>query len=223
MKNSLSEADTEDNFEIDYSTPLKRLIGHHIFSYDSFNNMSTSYLAVTSIIVIVLLTAFTVGNILVFISKFELSEPLGIGWEDFRGSMILSASLTFLSVLLWGILMHSAMAFMGGKGNLIRSIAIYSIAQIPVVIRDFILLIIAFTLPVISTSGDLDPGSYINLTETYFTSHNIASYILIPLSLLYSNLIAGVGISAEHKGPKFLGWVVGVMVSIFSILLRFLV
>ncbi|MHA1304438.1 MAG: YIP1 family protein, partial [Candidatus Heimdallarchaeaceae archaeon] len=142
---------------------------------------------------------------------------------DFKNNLILSALLTPASLLLWSLLMYSMMTFMGGKGKYLRSLAIYSLSQIPIVIGDLILLIVAFTQPVIIANGNLDPGSFTELTYTYFKGHSIASFIIIPITVLYSNLIAGIGMSADHKAPELLGWVAGGTIAVFAILLRMFV
>ncbi|UJG42776.1 MAG: YIP1 family protein [Candidatus Heimdallarchaeum endolithica] len=206
-----------------YKNPLKRIVGHLLFSYDSFLELPNKYLLVNAILIAFISSMLVLANILVLISKFELTGTIGQGWIDFKNNLILSALLTPGSLLLWALLMHSMLSFMGGKGKFLRSLAIYCIAQIPVIIGDLILLIVAFTQPTIIADGSLDPGSFTQLTGQYFHSHSLASLILTPFTILYSNLVAGIGMSAEHKAPELLGWISGGIIALFSILLRIFV
>ena len=51
----------------------------------------------------------------------------------------------------------------------------------------------------------------------------IANYILFPITSLYTHVIAGTGMSTEHKIPQLLGIIIGVIASILAILFYFLI
>ncbi len=199
------------------SDNIRLLLRQISFSYSSFTDLPSKYLIYTSITMIIFLITFKLANILVLLSKFNLNGDIGSGWIDFRNNLILSAMLTPLSPLLWGTLLYAIIAFMGGKGKYRRSIAIYLIAQCPVIIGDIILFIIAFTQPTINIAGSALKEQFMQLSATYFKSHNIATMIIEVITTIYANLVGGIGMSADQKAPELLGIIAGLVIATITI------
>jgi hypothetical protein len=130
---------------------------------------------------------------------------------------------TIPQILLWGTLLYPLLKMLGGKGDYFKTLSIYSIAHIPVVLGAFILLIVAAAQPVVTIPTNVenfDVGTAFNFVTQ---GSLITNYILFPITSLYTHVIAGTGLSAEHKMPQLLGIIVGVIASILAILFQFLI
>ena len=144
-------------------------------------------------------------------------------FTNFKESYYIGIPISsILQVLFWGVIMFGVFRYLGGKGKVSKTLAIYCISLIPVVLGTAVLLIFASTQPsllIISNSTDfVIEGSFKG-----FTGFNLINNILIPIVYFYSHVIAAVGLSAEHKIPLVIGGLVAGMAYIASMVFYFLV
>jgi len=220
--------DEEEIVDIYSSTPIRRLIMHHTLDLLSFQNMSKIYLIVTPIIVLVILLALKLGTFAIFINKMNfqpaLESELAIEFLRTRESLYMGILITTIpQILLWGTLLYPLLKMLGGKGDYFKTLSIYSIAQIPMVIGSFILLLVAVAQPLTIIPTNVEGFSIIGAFNYVTQGYTIATFVVLPITSLYTHLIAGTGLSAEHKIPQLLGVIVGIIASILAILFYFLI
>ena len=220
--------DEEEIVDIYSSTPIRRLIMHHTLDLLSFQNMSKIYLIVTPIIVLVILLALKLGTFAIFINKMNfqpaLESELAIEFLRTRESLYMGILITTIpQILLWGTLLYPLLKMLGGKGDYFKTLSIYSIAQIPMVIGSFILLLVAVAQPLTTIPTNVEGFSIIGAFNYVTQGYNIANFVVLPITSLYTHIIAGTGLSAEHKIPQLLGVIVGIIASILAILFYFLI
>jgi hypothetical protein len=218
----------EEIIDIYSSTPIRRLIRHHTLDMLSFQNMSKAYLVVTPLLVLVILLALKLGTFAIFINKMNfdpaLESDLAIEFLRTRESLYIGILITTVpQILLWATLLYPLLRMLGGKGDYFKTLSIYSIAQIPMVIGSFILLLVAVTQPLTTIPTNVDGFSIIGAFDYVTKGYNIANYIVLPITSLYTHIIAGTGLSTEHKIPQLLGIIVGIVASILAILFYFLI
>jgi hypothetical protein len=219
--------DEDEEIENPYSsTPFRRLIGHHKLDMFSFQNMSNLYMIITPIVILLVLLALKLGEFAILINKMDFQPSLETDVEflRLRESLYMGILVTTIpQILLWGTLLYPLLKMLGGKGDYFKTLSIYSIAHIPVVLGAFILLIVAAAQPVVTIPTNVenfDVGAAFNFVTQ---GSLITNYILFPITSLYTHVIAGTGLSAEHKMPQLLGIIVGVIASILAILFQFLI
>jgi hypothetical protein len=221
--------DEDEEFENPYSsTPVRRIIGHHTLDMLSFQNMSKLYMIITPVIILVILVAIKLGTLAILINRmnFEptLSSELNIEFMRIRESLYMGILVTTIpQILLWATLLYPLLKMLGGKGDYFRTLSIYSTAHIPIVIGSFILMIIAVAQPITTVPTNVENFSIIGAFNYVTQGYNLANYIILPITSLYTHLIAGSGLSAEHKMPQLLGIIVGVIASILALLFYFLI
>ncbi|MHA1952662.1 MAG: YIP1 family protein [Candidatus Heimdallarchaeaceae archaeon] len=221
--------DEDEEIEDPYSsTPVRRIIGHHILDMPSFQNMSKIYMIITPIIVLVILVSIKLGTFAILINRmnFEpaLNPDLAVEFMRIKESLYLGILATTIpQILLWATLLYPLLKMLGGKGDYFRTLSIYSTAHIPVVIGSFILLLIAIAQPITPIPTNVENFSIVEAFNYVTQGYRIANFIIVPVTSLYTHVIAGTGLSAEHKMPQLLGIIVGVIASILAILFYFLV
>ncbi|MHA1463478.1 MAG: YIP1 family protein [Candidatus Heimdallarchaeaceae archaeon] len=237
MKKEITEPEEqEDLFKY---TPLQRLLGHHLLDKQSFKNMSKAYMIATPIIVLALILAFTLVNFTILSSKMQLvpadENIISLFKESIYFGILLSA---VPQILLWSVIIHGLMIFLGGKGKFLKSLSIYSMSQIPVVLGLIILTVVASaqTQSVIYPYGFPLMGSYLLNYNTVTVSYDIfqifnvfsgnytlASNILVPITNLYAMIIAAVGLSSEHKAPLMISLFVTGLAFVASMIFYFII
>ena len=217
------ENETLDTDEHTNSTSLKRIVGHHLLDSKSYHDMSTVYLIIVPIIVLLILVSLRLAIFTSLTNNITFDPSIDDVFKNFKESYYIATSLSsLLQVLFWGVIMFGVFRYLGGKGKVGKTLAIYCISLIPVVLGTAVLLIFASTQPsllIISNSTDF----FIEGSFKGFTGFNLANNILIPIVYLYSHVIAAVGLSAEHKIPLVIGGLVAGMAYIASMVFYFLV
>ncbi len=215
MKKNVSEPEEqEDLFKY---TPLQRLLGHHLLDKQSFTNMPKAYMIVAPIIILALILALNSVNFTILSSKMQLVPADENILALFKESIYFGVLLSIVpQILLWSVIVHGLMVFLGGKGKFLKSLSIYSIAQIPIALGLIILTIVASTQTqsVIYPYGFPLMGYYllqnntVNMSYDIFQIFNVfsgnytlASNIIVPITNLYATIIAARGLSSEHKAP----------------------
>jgi len=205
------------------STFLRRIVGHHLLDSKSYQGMSTVYLLIGPIIVLLILVSLRLAIFASLTNNITFDPSIDDDFKSFKESYYIATPLSsILQVLFWGVIMFGIFRYLGGKGKVGKTLAIYCISLVPVVLGTAVLLIFASTQPsLLITSNSTDfviEGSFKG-----FTSFNLANNILIPIIYLYSHVIAAVGLSAEHKIPLVIGGLVTGMAYIASMVFYFLV
>ena len=85
------------------------------------------------------------------------------------------------------------------------------------------MLLVAAAQPVTSIPTNIENFSIGEAFNYVTQGYNLANYIILPITSLYTHIIAGSGFSAEHKIPQLLGIIIGVVASILAILFYFLI
>lgn len=231
---------TSDDEEIILKyTPFQRLLGHHLLDKDSFIHAPKLYMILTPIIILILIMALNVGNFAILVNKMQFIPSNYPDFAIFRESVYFGIFLTTVpQILLWAVIVHGLMVFLGGKGSFPKSLSIYSFSQIPVVIGLIILMIIALAQSTtqIYPYGFPLMGSYLleystvrvsydiyQIFNVTFSAYSLASNILIPVTNLYSSVIAGFGLSSEHKTPTLVGLFVTGLAFIASMIFYFII
>lgn len=221
--------DEDEEIEDPYSsTPVRRIIGHHTLDMLSFQNMSNIYMIITPIVVLVLLVAIKLGTFAILINKINFEPPLNpdlaVEFIRIKESLYLGILVTTIpQILLWGTLLYPLLRMLGGKGDYFKTLSIYSTAHIPTVIGSFILLLIAVAQPITAFPTNVENFSIVEAFNYASQGYRIANFIILPVTSLYTHVIAGTGLSAEHKMPQLLGIIVGIIASILAILFYFFV
>ena len=219
--------DDEEEIENPYSsTPIRRLIGHHTLDMFSFQNMSNIYMIITPIVVLLVLLALKLGTFAILINKMDFQPSLDTDVEflRLRESLYMGILITTIpQILLWGTLLYPLLRMLGGKGDYFRTLSVYSIAHIPVVLGALILLFVAAAQPVVTIPTNVENFNIESAFNFVTQGSLIANYILFPITSLYTHVIAGTGMSTEHKIPQLLGIIIGVIASILAILFYFLI
>ncbi len=210
------ENGTLDTDEYANSTFLRRIVGHHLLDSKSYQGMSTVYLIIVPIIVLLILVSLRLAIFASLTNNITFDPSIDDVFKNFKESYYIATPLSsILQVLFWGVIMFGIFRYLGGKGKVGKTLAIYCMSLIPVVLGTAVLLIFASTQPsllIFSNSTDfVIEGSY-----RVFTS-------LIPIVYLYSHVIAAVGLSTEHKIPLVIGGLVAGMAYIASMVFYFLV
>lgn len=217
------ENETLDKDEYTNSTFLRRIVGHHLLDSKSYQGMSTVYLTVVPIIVLLILVGLKIVIFASLTKNITFDPSIDEDFTNFKESYYIGIPISsILQVLFWGVIMFGVFRYLGGKGKVSKTLAIYCISLIPVVLGTAVLLIFASTQPsllIISNSTDfVIEGSFKG-----FTGFNLINNILIPIVYFYSHVIAAVGLSAEHKIPLVIGGLVAGMAYIASMVFYFLV
>lgn len=217
------ENGTLDTDEYANSTFLRRIVGHHLLDSKSYQGMSTVYLIIVPIIVLLILVSLRLAIFASLTNNITFDPSIDDVFKNFKESYYIATPLSsILQVLFWGVIMFGIFRYLGGKGKVGKTLAIYCMSLIPVVLGTAVLFIFASTQPsllIFSNSTDfVIEGSY-----RVFTSFNLANNILIPIVYLYSHVIAAVGLSTEHKIPLVIGGLVAGMAYIASMVFYFLV
>ena len=221
--------DEDEEFDDPYSsTPVRRIIGHHTLDMYSFQNMSKIYMIITPIVILVILVAIKLGTFAILINRmnFEpsLNPDLAVEFMRIKESLYLGILVTTMpQILLWGTLLYPLLKMLGGKGDYFKTLSIYSTAHIPTVIGSFVLLLIAVAQPITVIPTNVENFSIVEAFNYVTQGYRIANFIIVPITSLYTHVIAGTGLSAEHKMPQLLGIIVGVIASILAIVFYFLV
>ncbi|NHK30941.1 MAG: hypothetical protein FK730_06280 [Asgard group archaeon] len=218
--------DDEEIEDLYSSTPVRRLIGHHTLDIFSFQNMSKIYMIITPIAVLLVLLALKLGTFAILINKMDFQPSLETDVEflRMRESLYMGILVTTIpQILLWGTLLYPLLKMLGGKGDYFKTLSIYSIAHIPVVIGAIILLFVAVAQPVVTIPTNIENFDVFAAFNFVTQGSLIANYIIFPITSLYTHVIAGTGLSAEHKMPQLLGIIIGVVASILAILFYFLI
>ncbi|NPD87961.1 MAG: hypothetical protein HGN29_04515 [Asgard group archaeon] len=221
--------DEDKEIEDPYSsTPVRRIIGHHTLDMLSFQNLSNIYMIIAPIVVLVILVAIKLGTFAILINKmnFEpsLNPNLNVDFMRIKESLYLGILVTTIpQILLWATLLYPLLKMLGGKGDYFRTLSIYSTAHIPVVIGSFILLLIAIAQPIATIPTNVENFNIVEAFNYVTQGYRIANFIILPVTSLYTHVIAGTGLGAEHKIPQLLGIIIGVIASILAILFYFLV
>ena len=143
---------------------------------------------------------------------------------SFKQSNYLGISLSAIpQVIVWAVLIYGLMLLLGGKGKFLQSVSIYSIAQIPVVIGLLVLLFVALGQPSATIQTSIVDFEIFQAFNNAFYGYNLSNNIILPITSLYSNIIAGIGLSTEHKVPALVGIIVGIMAFIASMLFAYLI
>ncbi len=222
------DADTVQIDEIQddtyHSTPLKRIMGHHLLDSSSFLNISKFYYICVPIIVLILLMSLRLGVFALLLSKSDFVPFVEEQVNSFKESYYLGISLTAVpQILVWSVLVYGLMILMGGKGKFLRSVSIFSIAQIPIVLGLIILLFIGIAQPEATISTSILVEEIFTSFNTAFSGYNLANNILYPITSFYSSLIAGVGLSTEHKVPALIGVIAGIMAFVASMIFYYFI
>ncbi len=221
ISSSEEEKKSQINEEFKTQTVLERLLGHLILSRESFRGVSARYLQVASLIIISLLATFRFLNINALINNFVLEGEIGEEWERFRETSLVGQIFAdVLGLFVFGTIIFSLMIFFKGKGKYLRSIGIYAIAQIPMVVGYAILLIVALNQPAITAPGNETYIYYmLKLSEADLRGYALTKLILVNIiASFYMSLIAGAGMAAEHKIPTLMGIILALIVYITRIL-----
>ncbi|MHA1483107.1 MAG: Yip1 family protein, partial [Candidatus Heimdallarchaeaceae archaeon] len=142
MKKNVSEPEEQEDL-LKY-TPLQRLLGHHLLDKQSFTNMPKAYMIAAPIIILALILALNFINFTILSSKMQLVPTDENILALFKESIYFGVLLSIIpQILLWAIIVHGLMIFLGGKGKFLKSLSIYSIAQIPIALGLIILTIVA--------------------------------------------------------------------------------
>lgn len=217
------ENETLDKDEYTNSTFLRRIVGHHLLDSKSYHGISTVYLIIVPTIVLLILVSLRLAIFASLTNNITFDPSIDDDFKNFKESYYIATPLSsILQVLFWGVIMFGVFRYLGGKGKVGKTLAIYCISLIPVVLGTAVLLILASTQPsllIISNStGFVIEGSFKG-----FTGFNLVNNILIPIVYFYSHVIAAVGLSAEHKIPLVIGGLVVGMTYISSMVFYFLV
>ena len=219
------EIQTDETFEDLYKgTPLRRILKHHMLDSYSFQYLSKTYLIVVPIVVLLILMSIRIGVFALLLSKTSFVPYTADQVESFRQSNYLGISLSAIpQVIVWAVLIYGLMLLLGGKGKFWQSVSIYSIAQIPVVIGSLVLLFVALGQPPATIQTSIVDFEIFLAFNNAFHGYNLANNIILPITSLYTNIIAGVGLSTEHKVPALVGIIVGIMAFIASMLFAYLI
>ncbi len=237
MKKEIIEPEEqEDLFRY---TPLQRLLGHHLLDKQSFTNMPKAYMIATPIIVVALILALNLVNFAILASKMQLVPADENAIALFKESIYFGVLISVVpQILLWSVIVHGLMVFLEGKGKFLKSLSIYSTAQIPVVLGLIILTIVASTQTrtVIYPYGFPLMGSYLfqqttvtfsydifQIFNVFSSNYTLASNIIVPLTYLYAMIIAAVGLSSEHKVPLMISLFVTGLAYVATLIFYFLV
>lgn len=235
-KEATESEEQEDLFKY---TPLQRLLGHHLLDKQSFANMHKVYMIATPIVILALILTFNLVNFTILASKMQLVPADENMVALFKESIYFGILFSIVpQILLWSVIVHGLMVFLGGKGKFLKSLSIYSIAQIPLILGLIILAIVASTQAqsVIYPYGFPLMGSYLLQNNTVNVSYDIfqifnvfsrnytlASNIIVPITNLYAMIIAAVGLSSEHKAPLMISLFVTGLAFVASMIFYFIV
>ena len=181
---------------------------------------------ITPIAVLLVLLALKLGAFAVLINKMDFQPSLDtdVGFLRLRESLYMGILITTIpQILLWGTLLYPLLKMLGGKGDYFKTLSIYSIAHIPVVLGALILLFVAVAQPVVTIPTNVENFDVSSAFNFVTQGSLIANYVIFPITSLYTHVIAGTGLSAEHKMPQLLGIIIGVIASILAILFYFLI
>ncbi|MFW9851853.1 MAG: YIP1 family protein [Candidatus Thorarchaeota archaeon] len=217
--------DEESSFYDPYRTaPFRRLIGHHLLDSSSFKGMTTSYLIILPLIIVFVLTGIKVGNFFLLFSKIEFNPAIESEVASVKESFLVGIlSSTAPQILIWATILYGLLRYLGGKGSYLKSLSIYCISQIPVVIGALVLLAIAATQPEVVIQTDVADFNIFEAFNTATWGYKIADTILIPTTFLYSHIMIAIGLSIEHETPKSIGFFVSGMAYIAVMLFYFLI
>jgi hypothetical protein len=235
-KETIEPEEQEDLFRY---TPLQRLLGHHLLDKQSFTNMPKAYMIATPIIIVALILALNLVNFTILASKMQLVPADENTIALFKESIYFGVLVSVVpQILLWSVIVHGLMVFLEGKGKFLKSLSIYSTAQIPVVLGLIILTIVASTQTrtVIYPYGFPLMGSYLfqqttvtfsydifQIFNVFSSNYTLASNIIVPLTYLYAMIIAAVGLSSEHKVPLMISLFVTGLAYVATLIFYFLV
>ncbi len=219
------ETQTDETFEDFYKgTPLKRIVNHHLFDSYSFLYLSKTYLIVVPTVVLMVLMALRIGIFALLVSKVSFVPFAADQVASFKQSNYIGISLSAIpQVIVWSVLIYGLMLLLGGKGKFLRSVSIYSIAQIPVVIGLLVLLFVSLGQPPATIQTSIVDFEIFQGFGSAFYGYNLANNIIFPITSLYANIIAGVGLSSEHKVPALIGIIVGIMAFVASMIFSYLI
>jgi len=215
----------ENGFANPYKTaPFRRLIGHHLLDSSSFKGMADLYLIVVPLIVLIILTSIRVGNFFLLFSKIEFIPPIESEVASVKESFIIGIlSSTAPQIIIWATILFGLLRYLGGKGKYLKSLSIYCISQIPVVVGAIVLLAIAATQPDVIINTDVANFNIFEAFNAATWGYKIADSILIPTTFLYSHIMIAIGLSVEHEVPKSIGFFVSGMAYIAAMLFYFLI
>ncbi len=233
---TIEPEEQEDLFKY---TPLQRLLGHHLLDRQSFTNIPKAYLIATPIIIVVLILAFNLVNFAILASKMQLVPVDENAIALFKESIYFGILIAVVpQILLWSVIVHGLLVFLEGKGKFLKTLSIYSTAQIPVIVGLIILTIVASaqTRSVIYPHGFPLMGSIIfqyntvnfsydifQIFNVFSSNYTLASNIIVPITYLYAMIIAAVGLSSEHKIPLLISLFVTGLAYVATMIFYFLV
>ena len=215
----------ESSFPDPYKTaPFRRLIGHHLLDSSSFKGMTNSYQLIISLIVVFVLTGIKVGTFFLLFSKIEFNPAIESEVVSVKESFLIGIlSSTAPQIIIWATILFGLLRYLGGKGNYLKSLSIYCISQIPVVIGTLVLLAIAATQPEVVIQTDVVDFNIFEAFNTATWGYRIADTILVPTTFLYSHIMIAIGLSVEHGTPKSIGFFVSGLAYIAVMLFYFLI
>lgn len=235
-KKAIEPEEQEDLFKY---TPLQRLLSHHLLDKQSFTNMPKAYMIVAPIVVLALIFSLNYTNLVILFSKMQLVPTNENMMASFRESIFVGNLIsTIPQILLWSLIIHGLMVFLEGKGKFLKTLSIYSISQIPIVLGLIILTIVASsqTRSIVYPYGFPLMGSYLlqyntvnvsydllQIFNVFSSNYALASNIIIPITNLYAMAIAAVGLSSEHKVPLMISLFVTGLAFIASMIFYFIV
>ncbi|MHA1224560.1 MAG: YIP1 family protein [Candidatus Heimdallarchaeaceae archaeon] len=202
---------------------LERVYGNLFLDKDSFKNMPKTYKFIFPTIILLIITALKIGIFGILINKVQFQQLTEQEFLEMKNSIYLGIAIsTIPQVIVWATILFGIIKFLGGKGNYVNSLSIYSLSQLPVIFTSVILLIIAASQhPIILSGAGLNFDSFQEFNSAFF-GYRLADLILFILSSLYVNAIAGFGLSSEHKVPAFIGLFATFLAFIATIVFYFL-
>lgn len=217
--------DEESGFSNPYkTTPFRRFIGHHLLDSSSFKGMTNSYMIIIPLIVVFVLTGLKIGNFFLLFSKIEFNPSIESEVAIVKESFIIGIlSSTAPQIIIWATILFGLLRYLGGKGKYLKSLSIYCISQIPVVVGSLVLLAIAATQPEIVIQTDVADFNIFEAFNAATWGYRIADIIIVPTTFLYSHIMIAVGLSVEHETPKSIGFFASGLAYIAIMLFYFLI
>lgn len=202
---------------------FERFYSNIVLDKDSFLNMPSSYKLGLPISILIIITALKLGTVTILLNKIgfeQIPEQQYVAWVN---SVYLGVAIsTILQALIWSIILFGIIRFLGGRGNFLNTLSIYSISQIPILIGSLVLLLVAVGQPQIVLPGvGFDYESFVQF-GIYWAGQRIADIILFIITTLYAFIMVGFGLSSEHKVPTAIGLFTATLAFISTVLFYFL-
>lgn len=217
--------DEESSFYNPYKTaPFRRLVGHHLLDSSSFKGMTNSYLIIIPVIIVFVLTGIKVGNFFLLFSKIEFNPAIESEVASVKESFLFGIlSSTAPQIIIWATILYGLLRYLGGKGNYLKTLSVYCISQIPIVVGALVLLVVAAIQPEVVIQTDVADFNIFEAFNTATLGYKIADAIIIPTTFLYSHIMIAIGLSAEHETPKSIGFFVSGLAYVAVMLFYFLI